>query len=614
LAKKKSTQKGILGSLKSMIAPPSNQSNRAKKAKRTAKKQDGDLPARDQLAPFIAPTIDLDPLVHPTKNLNTSIPPRINLGTLLVSQRHGLKCILLEPLEHVEISLLKKLCLRKLNDGPHIVYLPLGTNVLKDEVLHQGREFVTKLRKGSLFLSPGGHPNGYLLEAIGLPLRKELSSNNQFMPLTEASAKRSLQKLVDLPPNFALIKEDLLHDAAAPVQKVEKGSLVISRGGALTGLMLEDVQLPLKKSVVDLTALFALKTTYHSFPLETLLQQASKSGGREIPIERGTFLFSPHGKVFFVWREGVTASEKKLKNWSTAPTIIDPNILLVSVTRSNIIGGPGAVITQDEINYLRDVFKTAGSTNIYRETLLMDNNVFFKFVQDIPYAHTGKFRAFIHTGQIVQLNTFRKGTFSVEIGGSRIEVTDLDLVQIRKHLQATGRILIKIGTLLRIRDERAGDWVYRATNNLFYPYEELTRAHMEEFIPETVAFDHRAEKQSTLIGPQKQPHDDDIGANGDPLADLTALINNELSKDRTVFVLDGTLFFWRKRLYRVNEEIVFRPQHHSKIENSDLEAFEVEWKIHPVVEDAIDSDDELPPDEFEDEDLEDLPFDTSARS
>ena len=77
---------------------------------------------------------------------------------------------------------------------------------------------------------------------------------------------------------------------------------------------------------------------------------------------------------------------------------------------------------------------------------------------------------------------------------------------------------------------------------------------------------------------------------------------------------DGTLFFWRKRLYRVNEEIAFRPLHHSKIENSDLEAYESEWKIHPVVEGAADSDDELPPDEFEDEDLEYLPFKTSARS
>ncbi|MFT5376517.1 MAG: hypothetical protein ACI906_003354, partial [Candidatus Latescibacterota bacterium] len=264
MAKKKPAQKGILGALKSLLAPPT-QPQRAKKKKRSSPNQDKGLQARDQLAPFFPPTIDLDPLVHPTKNLNATIPTHINIGTLLVSQRHGIKCILLDPLENVEISILKNICLRKLND-PYIVYLPLGTNVLKDEVVHQARDFVTKLRKGTLILSPGGHPNGYLLDAIGLPLRKELSSNSQFMPLNEASAKRSLQKLVDIPANFTLIKEDTLHDKDAPAQKVEKGSLVISRGGALTGLMLEDVQLPLKISVVDLTALFALKTTYQSFP------------------------------------------------------------------------------------------------------------------------------------------------------------------------------------------------------------------------------------------------------------------------------------------------------------------------------------------------------------
>ncbi len=569
---------------------------------------------RDQLAPFHPPLIDLDPLVHPTRNVNASIPEYLNIGTLLVSQRHSVKCILLEPLEEVNIEVLKNLCLRKLK-ASQTVYLPMGTNVLKDEVLHQGRDFVTKLRKGTIFLSPGGHANGYLLGAISLPLRKELSSNSQFLPLTEASAKRYLQKLMDIPLSFALIQEDQLHDTSGPELKIEKGSLVVSRGGAITGLMLEDVQLPLKKSVADLTALFALKTTYHSFPIETLLVQASKGGEKEIEIERGTFLFTPHGKVYFVWRDGVKASAQKLKTWSTASKIIDPNILEVSVTAKNYIGGPGEVVTQDEINYLRDVFKTAGSTNIFRETLLLDNNIFYKFVQLIPYAHTGKFRAFIHTGQIVLLNTFRKGTFSVELGGKGIEITDLDLVQIRKHLQATGRLLIKIGTLLRIRDERGGDWVYRATGNLFYPYEELTRANLEESIPESVAFDHRADRESTLIGPQDQPHEDDIGANGDPLADLPALVNNELSKERIVFVLDSTLFFWRKRLYRVNEEIVFRPQHHSKIESSDLEAYEAEWKIHPVVEEAEDYEEDGPPPDLEEEDdLEDLPFDTGARA
>ena len=84
---------------------------------------------------------------------------------------------------------------------------------------------------------------------------------------------------------------------------------------------------------------------------------------------------------------------------------------------------------------------------------------------------------------------------------------------------------------------------------------------MEEFIPKAVAFDHRSDTVSTLIGPQDNPADDDIGASGD----LLALINNELGKERIVFVLDGTLFFLGKRLYRINEELSFRPQHISKL-------------------------------------------------
>ena len=104
----------------------------------------------------------------------------------------------------------------------------------------------------------------------------------------------------------------------------------------------------------------------------------------------------------------------------------------VSVTQSNTIGGAGQVITQEEVNYLRDVFKTAGSTNIYRQTLLFADNAFFKFVQDSPYAHTGKFLSFLDKCLMVQINTFRRGTFSVELGGSRIEINDKDLVQIRQ--------------------------------------------------------------------------------------------------------------------------------------------------------------------------------------
>ena len=201
--------------------------------------------------------------------------------------------------------------------------------------------------------------------------------------------------------------------------------------------------------------------------------------------------------------------------------------------------------------------------------------MFFKFLIDMPYAQSGKFRSYLATGGVIQLNTFRKGTFSVEMGGKDVEITDLDLREVRKHLQPEGRILIKIGSLLRIRDERGGDWVYAVTTNLFYPYDTFSRQYMEEFIPENVRFDHRAEKQSTVIEPQDDPKEEDIGASGEPLADLLVLINNELHKEqpRTVFVMDGTLFHWRGRLYRVNEELIFRPQDwQERVMDEDLQA------------------------------------------
>ncbi len=614
MAKKKQPKKSLLGSLKNLLGGPPSDARYAKSFAKSRKRAKSSGPRRDLLAPFQLPILDLDPLVHPTKDSKPRIPPKLNIGTLLVSQRHGVKCILIDPIEKVEITHLKDICLRKMRPD-RAVFLPMGTTLLKDEVLHQGRDFAVKLRKGTIFISPGGHPNGYLLEELKLPLRRELGSILDFLPLTEVATKNNLQKLVDIPASFDIIKDDLLYDTSGYAQRVNKGTLVLSRSGALTGLMLDDINLPLKKSVADLDSMFTLKTTYESIPIETLVQRSVKSG-KDLPIERGTFLFSPYGKVYFVWREGVVASEQQLKGWAVANTITDSEILEVSVTKNNTIGGPGQVITQDEINYLRDVFRQAGSTNIYRETLLLDNKIFHKFTQDMPYAQTGKFRSYINSGHIVLLNSFRKGTFSIELGGNKIEISDLDLVQVRKHLQPEGRLLIKMGTLLRIRDERQGDWVYRVTNNLFYPYDKLTRPYMEEFIPKAVAFDHRSDKVSTLIGPQDNPADDDIGASGEPLGDLLALINNELGKERIVFVLDGTLFFLGKRLYRVNEELSFRPQHISKLELRDLEALEAEWKIHPYVEEGADEEEELPGpmlDEDED-DLEDLPFDTSART
>jgi hypothetical protein len=568
---------------------------------------------RDLLAQFHPAVIDLDPLVHPTKHAHPSIPETLGPGALLQSHRHGLKCLLLDDVEGVDIEVLKKICLRR-SDLPQLVYLPMGTTVYKDEVLHQGRQFAVKLPKGTLCLSPGGHPNVYLLEPVALPLTRELSSNQDILQLTEASAKRNLQSLVDIPASFSLAKEDQLYRDSGPSVKLSKGTLVVSRSGAVTGFLVEDVRVPLKKSVADLDALFPLKSTYKSYPIETLAQLAASAGSAGVPLDRGTFLFSPQGKVYFVWKEGLRASSQTVKRWGEEAQIIADEILNVSTTQSNKIGGPGVVITQDQLNYLHDVFRQTGTTNISRETLLLDQNVFYKFVQAMPYAHTGRYRSYLKTGQVVMLNTFRKGTFNVEVGGKDITITDVDLVQIRKHLEASGRILIRIGSLLRITDERRGDWIYRAASNLFYSYDTLTRPLLEEFIPETVAYQGRGEKISTLIGPQEKPQPEDRGTDGAPLADLLAVINLELGNERIVFVLDGTLFHWRGRLYRVNEELVFRPQQYTKVEPPDLAALESEWKIHQMMEEVEDGDEEIPAVDESDADLDDLPFDNSTRT
>ena len=186
-------------------------------------------------------------------------------------------------------------------------------------------------------------------------------------------------------------------------------------------------------------------------------------------------------------------------------------------------------------------------------------------------------------------------------------------MQIRKYLEATGRVLIKVGSLLRITDERRGDWIYKATSNLFYPYDTLTRPQLEEFIPECVMYKQRGERISTIIGPQEKPQPEDKGSDGAPLADLLAVINLELSNERIAFVLDGTLFHWRGRLYRVNEELVFRPQLYTKVEPQDLAALETEWKIHQLMEDAEEGEEEVPVLDESEADLDDLPFDTSTR-
>ena len=612
MAKKKT----FLSSLRDMVGPAKKQAKRkrAKNGKRPKKLKRP--PAANPVTPFLAPTLDMDTLINPPKDQRPkACPTELTRDLVLTSRQHGIKCVLLEPLENVDLEVLKNICARRLKDD-EAIYLAPGTQVLKEEALHQGQSLITKLRKGTLFLSPGGHPNGYLLADLQVPLRKELGRLQEFLGVTEQTAKRYLQSLADIPHSFDLIKEDSFFDQESDAREVEKGSLIISGSGVMTGLLLDSLRLPIQGKLADIKSLFHLHSTYQRYPLETLLQRAINARGSEIAIERGTFLFSPRGKVYFVWREGVSADEQKLKSWSISGNLNqEQGILEVSLQVRNDIGGPGNVITQDEINYLRDVSRQAGTTNMLTGSLLLDRNIFFKFLIDMPYAQSGKFRSYMASGGIVQLNNFRQGTtFSVDMGGKGIEITDLDLKCVREHLQSDGRILIKIGSSLRIRDERQGDWVYAVTTNLFYPYDTFTRPYMEEFIPENVRFDHREAKASTLIGPQppEDTKDEDIGASGEPLADLLVLINNELHKDppRIVFVLDGTLFHWRGRLYRVNEELAFRPQEwgNQRVTDEDLEARESEWKIHPIVEETSEGEEEIPQHFEEDENLDDLPY------
>ena len=579
---------------------------------RTASSKRARAKQRDKMQEFAVDYIDMDPLITPPTGRARPIPEELRNGNILISQRLGVKCLLLDNLDEVGRNTLKDICARKLRPN-QALYLPMGFQVYKDEILHQGRGFSARLRKGTLFLSVGGHPNSYLLDELKLPLRKELSSNTQILPITETTAQRYLQALVDIPQSFELLKEDVLFDASKENKRsIEKGTLIISRSGALVGLMLEPYELPHTGSLTDLEALFQLKTNYERFPLETLIQRSAKAGGRPIEIDKGTFIFSSSGKVYFVWKDGLTADEQTLTTWSKQSQINHPCMLEVSKTKSNRIGGPGQVITQDELNYLRDVFRQAGTTNIVNQSLILDKNVFYKFSIEMPYAQTGKFRGYLGKGVNI-LNSASRGTFSVELGGKDIELTDLDIAAVREHLLQEGKMLIKIGTLLRIRDEKYGDWVYKVITNLFYPYDTLTRPYMEEFIPESIRYAHREPKMSTLIGPQEKPQDDDYGASGDPVGDLMAIINNSLFQhERTVFVLDGCLFNWKGRAYRVNEELVFRPHEYSdKLQDADFEALASGWKIHPVVEDV--EEEEVPAFvEEEEEDLEDLPFDTDA--
>ncbi|MEE2658214.1 MAG: hypothetical protein VX733_06890 [Candidatus Latescibacterota bacterium] len=580
-------------------------------AGRASKKRDRKA-QKDMLSEFAVSVIDMDPVINPPTDRPPSIPDELPAGTVLMSKRLGVKCLLIDNLTEVSSGTLKEICARKLSPA-QATYLPVGTQVYHDEILQQNRGGV-KLRKGGLFLGAGGQPNTFLLNDLRLPLRKELSRTSQILPVTESTAQKYLQDLVDIPSSFELIKEEVLLDTSKEnVREVEKGTLVISRSGALVGLMLENYNLPHRGPLGDLDSLFQLRTQYERYPIETLIQRAAKTGGRPIQINRGTFIFSSAGKVYFVWKEGLEADEQTLTSWARGSQISSDGIIEVSKTKGNDIGGPGVVINQEELNYLRDVFRQAGTTNIRQQTLLLEQSMFFKFMGEMPYAQTGRFRHLLgKPGGVFQLNSASRGTFSIELGGKDVEMTELDLQAVRKHLMPDGKLLIKIGTLLRIRDERYGDWVYKAHTNLFYPYDTLTRPFMEEFIPESIRYSHREPKSSTIIGFQDKPTVGDVGAAGEPVGDLIAIINGELfNKEKNVFVLDGTMFHWNDRLYRVNEELAFRTyEWTNKLEDRDFQGLAADWKINTVVEDG-DSDEEVPA-FVEEEDLEDLPFDTGA--
>ena len=72
------------------------------------------------------------------------------------------------------------------------------------------------------------------------------------------------------------------------------------------------------------------------------------------------------------------------------------------------------------------------------------------------------------------------------------------------------------------------------------------------------------------------------------------------------------MFNWKGRFYRVNEELIFLPHEYSdRRQDADFEALASDWKINPVKEDEEELDD-TPGFVEEEEDLEDLPFDTDA--
>ena len=109
MGKKKSAKGGLLKSLGAFVG------SFKKKKTRTRRRRPNAAHNRrptDLFGPYLPPRIDLNALLHPKRKGLGQIPTQINIGTVLSSKRHGIKCIMLEPLEGVDLSFLKKLCLR----------------------------------------------------------------------------------------------------------------------------------------------------------------------------------------------------------------------------------------------------------------------------------------------------------------------------------------------------------------------------------------------------------------------------------------------------------------------------------------------------------------------
>ena len=525
------------------------------------------------LEPYFAETVDLDELLHgpasgPESEDIARFRQEIPRGYILVSQEDQLKCISFERIDRITDQQIEDIKARRVN--PHdFVYLPYDAEVLLTEAFNIERTFRMNVKKGTVIVDSYGRLNFYLIQDVQIPFRGKFLQSMGLVIISNRSARLYLQQLIDLPESFRLVKDDVFYDPPPGLDvTLEKGTLLISRGGALTGLLLEDIRIPIRDTFSDRVErgeVLEIPLTYKRVPLDSLAEEADRRG-EEIPIEKGTFLFGSQGNVYFVWQGDVRASAVQLRNWSRIPAVDYPGVLNLSTAMKNMIGGPGVVITPGDIFYLRDVFKWIGTTNIRKGTLLLERNVLYKFVSEMPFGQSiGSISR--HLGRRIQkLNTYRTGAFNVELGGSGVEVSALDFQKIRELIQAEGRILLKLETKLRIEDDKAGDRVYRVKNNVFYTKRALSLEGMEEYVPESIVLESKEEPRGVIVG---EP--DLMEAN------LIPLVNNQIKlHNKVVFVPGGVLFLWKEKSYVVADELELREV---LISDQILEGFEVEGKI-----------------------------------